>query len=60
VRLTYNSGNDRWPDIFIPGQSSLSPSESAQAEPKAAAHSAPEAAETEPSQSGKKHKKGKR
>jgi len=19
VRLTYNSGNDRWPDIFIPG-----------------------------------------
>jgi hypothetical protein len=61
VRLTYNSGNDRWPDIFIPGQSSVSPAESVAEEPKkAAAHSAPEAAEPEPVQSGKKHKKGKR
>jgi len=22
VRLTYNSANDRWPDIFIPGAAS--------------------------------------
>lgn len=60
VRLTYNSGNDRWPDIFIPSQSSASPAERSEEEPKAAAHDAPESAQEEPVQSGKKHKKGKR
>jgi hypothetical protein len=32
VRLTYHSGNDRWPDIFIPGSSAPAVAASAPAE----------------------------
>jgi WD40-like Beta Propeller Repeat len=61
VRLTYNSGNDRWPDIFIPGQASdASSSASAKEAPKTEARSEPEAARAEPAPTGKKQKKGKR
>jgi WD40-like Beta Propeller Repeat len=61
IRLTYNSGNDRWPDIFIPGQASdASPAASAKEEPKAEARSEPEAPAPEPAPTGKKPKKGKR
>ncbi len=64
VRLTYNSGNDRWPDIFIP--SAAPAAETAKAAP---APDSAEAAEKDepatkepapkPSASGKKHKKAK-
>jgi len=61
VRLTYNSGNDRWPDIFIPGQpGTASPAVSAKEEPKTEAQGEPEAAPQKPVPTGKKQKKGKR
>ena len=61
VRLTYNSGNDRWPDIFIPGQpGTASPAPSTKEEPKTEARSEAEAAPPESVQTGKKQKKGKR
>ena len=52
VRLTYNSGNDRWPDIFIP---SAAPAPSAEAKPPAE----PEAEEKPVKQASrdKKHKR---
>jgi len=40
VRLTHNSGNDRWPDIFIPA---AAPSAKAEAAPPADAEPAPQA-----------------
>ena len=60
IRLTYNSGNDRWPDIFIPSAAPAPPAETAAAPPPeetpvAAHESAPAKATTSP----KKHKKGK-
>lgn len=59
VRLTHNSGNDRWPDIFIPNGESAA----AAATPSPAA-AAPEEATPEPAKeethTGKKRKKGKR
>jgi len=62
VRLTYNSGNDRWPDIFIPSAAPVAVSE--KPAPAAADEAEPEAKEKpvkEPSAkpAGKKHKKGK-
>ena len=56
IRLTHNSGNDRWPDIFIP--SAAEPAESPK--PEAAAEPAPEPEPTaKKGSAGKKHKKGK-
>jgi hypothetical protein len=58
VRLTHNSGNDRWPDIFIPhGESAAAEAPpSPAAEPEEPAPEAPKAAP----KSGKKRGKGKR
>jgi hypothetical protein len=41
VRLTYHSGNDRWPDIFIPGASASAPAGHDEPPAKAAADSEP-------------------
>jgi len=41
VRLTYHSGNDRWPDIFIPGASAGAPAEHDEPPAKAAVDSEP-------------------
>ena len=49
VRLTYHSGNDRWPDIFIPGAGApraVAPAESDDQPAKAAAASEPAAKST--------------
>ncbi|MEO6603918.1 MAG: hypothetical protein ABIQ16_28805 [Polyangiaceae bacterium] len=56
VRLTYNSGNDRWPDIFIPSASVSTETSS----PAASEEPAPsEEAAPPPAVSKKKHGKGK-
>jgi len=61
VRLTYHSGNDRWPDIFIPGATAAAPA--AREEPPAKAEEASEpaakAASADESTSAKKPKKRK-
>jgi hypothetical protein len=45
VRLTHNSGNDRWPDLFLPGAASQSATAAAEsaAEPAPAAQPEPPA-----------------
>jgi Tol biopolymer transport system component len=54
VRLTYNSGNDRWPDIFLPSAAKA-------AEPTAAEEPAAEPApEDKPAQQAKNEKKRKK
>jgi Tol biopolymer transport system component len=53
VRLTYNSGNDRWPDIFLP-----SAAPAPQAEQEKAAEAAP--AEEPPKKQAKNEKKRKK
>ncbi|MEP7050467.1 MAG: hypothetical protein ABJB12_08955, partial [Pseudomonadota bacterium] len=69
VRLTYNSGNDRWPDIFIPSAAPAAASEKAASE-KAESESAAPATESAPVETektpvkkpaggSKKHKKAK-
>jgi hypothetical protein len=57
IRLTYNSGNDRWPDVFIP---SAAPAAAPAPEPeKAAAAPPPDEAPAKTATNPKKHKKGK-
>jgi len=59
VRLSYNSGNDRWPDIFIPSSVNSSTASADSSESKMAASAEP--AEEAPSKAaGKKHQKGKK
>lgn len=60
VRLTYNSGNDRWPDIFIPSAASSASSEQARS-PEPAAEPAKEEQKVaaKASVAGKKHRRGK-
>lgn len=61
VRLTYNSGNDRWPDIFIPSAAAPAESEkdttSAAPAPEPVKEATKEEAKPSP---GKKPKRGKR
>ncbi|HEY5376226.1 MAG TPA: hypothetical protein VIK01_21245 [Polyangiaceae bacterium] len=61
IRLTYNSGNDRWPDIFIPSAAPASQPETAAAAapPEETPVAAPESAPAKTTTSPKKHKKGK-
>jgi hypothetical protein len=69
VRLTYHSGNDRWPDIFIPSAapalaasvpaSSAAPASAAPATQPAAAQPAAAPAPAAPPAKGKKPKHGK-
>jgi hypothetical protein len=53
VRLTYHSGNDRWPDIFIPGSTPV-------AAATATSDDVPEAAAEAPPPRGAGHKGRKR
>jgi len=58
VRLTHNSGNDRWPDIFIPSAASAAPAPPA----VEAEEAAPKEQDEHPSKAAsgkKKHSKGK-
>jgi len=58
VRLTYNSANDRWPDIFRAGAAAPEgAAASAPAAEKAAPAAAPEADATSDAKPAKKHKK---
>jgi hypothetical protein len=54
VRLTHNSGNDRWPDIFIPSAASAAP-----APPTVEADDAPKEAEEQPKAASSKKKRSK-
>ncbi|MES1175520.1 MAG: hypothetical protein ABUL62_14455 [Myxococcales bacterium] len=64
VRLTHNSGNDRWPDIFIPSAAASASSAQATSETEKPAGAdepaAPASKETEKPARGKKRPKGKR
>ncbi|HEY4186117.1 MAG TPA: hypothetical protein VGP07_13665 [Polyangia bacterium] len=51
VRLTYHSGNDRWPDIFIPGASEPPPS----AKPVAEGEAKPAAPDSSDDEAKAKH-----
>jgi hypothetical protein len=63
ARLTFHSGNDRWPDVFIPGAVAAAPPEAGATAQKTAAGAADEAPVTEaaakspaPSKKSRKHK----
>ncbi len=58
ARLTFNSGNDRWPDIFIPSAAPPAPKEAEKPSEEASDDS--EAEDEPPKKKGKKSKKGKK
>jgi hypothetical protein len=63
VRLTYHSGNDRWPDIFIPGSTPVaaeSDASDAEAAPSNADDDGPTKASHSPRKEGGAHKGRKR